>query len=1166
MKLRSFFRMIMLAAVMLVVCVCASAEDWVNPAYEYYYQQLTPNQQAMYRVILEAPSKTAEYTVVLPDLCMSEEEAIRALNTTVATIVMDHPETMAWFSWVKNISFDENSNAVTFELICWDCYNPEDQALSERLIDTIVDAADPSWDLYHKAVFVSNAVRDALDYDWKCDFLSSEGRAYYYNNNVLCVNNGYAVCGGFSKLYKAIADRIGLPCVEVGSVGHAWVHVLMEDGNWYGVEPQNPLYLQGTSTMLGWSYLDPDHDMYELYDGFFDEDGSIRQPERTVEDYEYVGTVTELDRVDLTKTRLDNAATETTFLYQINEDGKSCTITGFTGKESGDLVIPDSMDGYPVTAIGNSAFVYANFDGTLTLPDTIESIDVQAFAGCDRLNGQLILPANLKKIENAAFIGCSGFTGEIVFNDKLEKIGRAAIAGCIGLSGSLMLPDSVVEMEHSAIYNCQGLDGVLHIPKGITSWSAVYVMQCDNLTGFEVSSDHPDYATVDGILYSCDMTRLLQCSSKYTGAVVIPEGVTTIGEQAFYRCNQITSISFPSTLKRIEAWACAATEGITEPIVLPDGLEYLGDYAFQLCSGIRGTLVVPAGVKLAAGVFSTCQQINTVIIEEGVRELPEDTFYFCTEISRIFFPTTIENIGHNCFWCVTQVKIFGALGSFAEDYANSEEGQEMQAEFYPLTKGYNFATNEIFLSLLEAENSRTFQLIIEPQQPFEAVIWRSSDESVATVDNGLVTGISVGQATITATFGDITLQCTVVVHDGVRISGDGKTLVKVSTFFEGQLIIPEGVENIDEYAINTVDHLSGITFPGTLKSLGTWSLYGVGYLHDLRLILPESVTRVDANAFVNNRFDYVRYPVGTDVGQAAYLMNTINVLELPEGVTDLPKEVFANSLIEKCYLPVSLTSAPLNAFDNTQVGAFYIYSGTYAEEYVKKLIITYPDMGCDVVLLDQIEPGGDANEDGIIDVYDALLILQYNAGWDVPICIENADANGDGIVGIDDALQILKSCLGDLSRAARALQIMLKNMDITALAIVTQPADQYAAEGHQAEFAVSAVGDGVAYQWYINRNDGAGWKLIPGATSSAYTMENVSIADDGYRYYCAVTSDGGMQAISNEAALHVTPAVELPMTGDAADPLLWFSLMAASLAGMLLLTVYSRKRPTLNTK
>ena len=1218
-KSRFLFIVLFLLTLQCMSCFATGEAD--NPGYEFYFRQLDTNQQAIYRAILDAPAKTGSCTVVLPEQVSSEDVLEGKINTVLSLIGMDHPVSMAWLSWCRDIAYDAAANAAVIELVCSDFYDPRDQALSEMLIDTIAAAADSDWDLYTKALFTSNVVVDALDYDWKYVFYPENGKCDYYNSTILCVNNGYAICGGFSKLYKAIADRIGLPCVEVGSVGHAWVHVQMEDGNWYGVEPQDPLRLQGTSTMLNSVFMAPGVDQYELFDDFFGEGSGIHQPERTEYDYEYTGTVIDPGSVDLTQKRLENAASETIFSYTVNEDGATCTITGFTGKESGDLTIPASMDGYPVTGIGNSAFTYANFDGRLILPDSIEIIGNQAFAGCDRLTGQLVLPANLRTIKASAFIGCSGFTGEIVFNDKLERIDCAAIAGCSGLTGSLMLPDSLAVMQNDSIYDCPGLNGVLHIPSGISSWSADFVTLCGNLTGFDISADHPGCCVEDGILYSRDMTALLQCFANRTKAVVIPEGVTTIGTQAFYRCEQIPSISFPSTLKRIEDWGCAVTRGVTEPIVLPESLEYLGKRAFQLCGGIRDTFVLPSGVQLAEGVFDTCQEMTTLIIEDGVTELPADTFSFCTGLTQVYMPETIERIGTNCFWFVYDVKIYGTSGTAAEDFVNSEEGRELRAKFYSLKNGYSFSEHEIYLSLLEADDNSTVTITITPDQPSVPITWSSSDKSVAVVDNGLVQAVSAGKTTITASFGSITLQCTVVVHNGVQISTDGKTLIRVSDHYCGDLVIPEGIETIQSNAFYIVSGLTGLSLPSTLKAIGSNALYGVGYTHPIDLIFPDSMQSLAEIAIQNCSLREVRYPVGANVAQSAFSMSSISNLIIPEGVTTLPKYVFEYGNIGSCYLPASLTSAPCNVFEQAFVQTFYGYSSTYAETYVAELQKAYPDQTFTFVSLgtpinhsqytlmegetvelvwlenvvwtssdesvaavasDGLVTGmkagtatitataangtsascriivraagfGDANEDGVADVRDALAILQYTAGWDVPLNPQNADVNEDGIIGPSDALRILMDCMGgNLVSALRALRALADDLSIKLLEITTQPEDQFIQAGGQARFTVTAAGDGLAYQWQINRNDGNGWQLLKNAAGAIHVTAAAGIEADGYQYRCVITDAFGSEIVSDAAVLHV--ALDMPATGDPAEPALWLIICILSLFGILLLS------------
>lgn len=921
----------------------AMAEASDNAGYEYYFKQLTPNEQAIYRVVLAAPTETAVYTVALPDDASSAGSHRDLVHHAVVTAVQDHPESMAWFAYFicEDDVYDIETNSVTFTLHCSEYYDSADQEMAENLIDAIVAKADPGWDLYTKAKFVSNVVIDALDYDNNVGFYYG-GAQQYYNSNIYCVNDGYGICGGFSKLYKAIADRIGLPCVEVTSVGHAWVHVKMEDGNWYGIDPQSPDILRGTASMLGTFFM-YGNDMYELYDGFFAEDGSIVQPERAVEDYDGSGDVTDPGSVDLTDIRVNTTAEKTTFLYAVNADGESCTITGFEGLETGDLTIPDSIDGYTVTAIGASAFAHACFDGVLTLPSSLETIENDAFLYCTGLSGRLVLPDSLKTIERFAFARCKGFTGEISFGKSLTSVGAFAFTYCEGISGSLMFPDGVSNLEGNAFFECDGLDGVIRIPDSITNWDSSCISCCDNLRGFSISGDHPAYRVYEGILYDRDMTTLLTCLTGYTGPVTIPEGVTTIADFAFSECKGVTALRLPSTLERVGASGCLIMTGITEPIVLPESLKYVGERGFSLNGGIRGTLVIRAGVEYGREAFSINQAIDRIVVEEGVTELPDMCFDSCSQTDEVYLPSTLQRIGDACFQFV-QAVYYGYPGTVAEEYVNSEEGQNDLAKFRPLTNGIGLSEVEIMLSAIESEENHRIRLLIKPQAPESKIRWQSSDESVVTVTDGLVTGVSRGQATVTATIGDTVLSCHVTVSDYVQYSRDGKTLVSVSPNFTGHLIIPEGVETIGKEAIVGVEGLTGITFPSTLKTFSTWSIAHSGSKYFFDLILPEHGISIAENAFVGNYINYTRYPINAEISPCLFAVCRIRELEIPEGVASLPATMFERAKIDVCHLPSTLTNIHKNAFSDVEsIGTFLVHAGTYAESYVKGLQAAYPD-------------------------------------------------------------------------------------------------------------------------------------------------------------------------------------------------------------------------------
>lgn len=131
---------------------------------------------------------------------------------------------------------------------------------------------------------------------------------------------------------------------------------------------------------------------------------------------------------------------------------------------------------------------------------------------------------------------------------------------------------------------------------------------------------------------------------------------------------------------------------------------------------------------------------------------------------------------------------------------------------------------------------------------------------------------------------------------------------------------------------------------------------------------------------------------------------------------------------------------------------------------------------------------------------------------------------------------------------------------VTPLAITKQPTDQFVVEGQRAEFSVEATGDGLTYQWYINRNDGRGWRELDGAIGTAYVTSVTDLDCDGFQYGCLIIDQYGNTLKSDVAVLHVSKVPVLPETGDSSTPMLWLAMSILSMAGILLLRkkAYSR--------
>ena len=111
------------------------------------------------------------------------------------------------------------------------------------------------------------------------------------------------------------------------------------------------------------------------------------------------------------------------------------------------LVIPESIDGVPVVAIGERAFRdCSTLKGDVVLPKSIVAIEKEAFMNADGLNGRIYFPQSLKVISDRAFYGCQSLQGDLIIPDSVETIGDEAFSYCTGIG--------------SAVYGGRGLKSV----------------------------------------------------------------------------------------------------------------------------------------------------------------------------------------------------------------------------------------------------------------------------------------------------------------------------------------------------------------------------------------------------------------------------------------------------------------------------------------------------------------------------------------------------------------------------------------------------------------------------------------------------------------------------------------------------------------------------------
>lgn len=295
--------------------------------------------------------------------------------------------------------------------------------------------------------------------------------------------------------------------------------------------------------------------------------------------------------------------------------------------------------GKNVRSIGERAFNGCrNLNGDLTLPDSVQTIGAGAFQGCEKLSGDLTIPDSVVEIGEGAFRDCKNLNGTLTLGKNLRTIGKEAFSGC-AFTGSLTIPEGVTEIADSAFgagiplkkygmftgtltlpstlktigaeaFAYTDFSGELLIPDGVTSIGANAFKECDGFGGLLSLPDNVKTVGESafylckgftGLKLSASLTKIEERSFAHMYGlkteVVIPEGVTEIGEGAF-SCSHMPSVRFPSTLKKIGKQAFYLTFGLTNysTITFPNGLEVIEDEAFDSCY-FKNAVVLPASIK-----------------------------------------------------------------------------------------------------------------------------------------------------------------------------------------------------------------------------------------------------------------------------------------------------------------------------------------------------------------------------------------------------------------------------------------------------------------------------------------------------------------------------------------------------------------------------------------
>lgn len=345
-----------------------------------------------------------------------------------------------------------------------------------------------------------------------------------------------------------------------------------------------------------------------------------------------------------------------------------------------------------VTSLGNAAFKNCSKLTSITIPNGVTKIGAEALSECSSL-ASISIPASVANIGQAAFSGCSTI-GYIFFPENVTEVSERVCDGCKSLT-DLKLSNNTKEIGTKAFNDCSSLK-FLVIPSSVETINQLAFADCSSLSKAKLLSKTPSLLYDNSFTnHSFSLKVPKGCKAAYQSAqgwknftdisdaeesgicgdnlkwnfddtsmtliisgigamtnyyydeapwyfihqiiqhIVLEDGVTTIGNDAFFDCISLSTVTIPNSVTSIGEWALEFCSALPS-VIIPNSVTSIGEYAFFGCSSISSITIPNSVTSIGRSTFYGCSNLTFAVVSKNLTKIDPSAFFKC-EMLRDFY-------------------------------------------------------------------------------------------------------------------------------------------------------------------------------------------------------------------------------------------------------------------------------------------------------------------------------------------------------------------------------------------------------------------------------------------------------------------------------------------------------------------------------------------------